>query len=672
MKKRLFLLVVAIISICQVALAGSTEYYYATVSVTDNTSSGSSAYGKVYVYSSSYNDGQHVQDLRIGVQSGNVTVNIGADANDGYKFNHWEFSSTNKGTFGDENLAETTVTVTPAKNSGEDNSIQYTVKAYFDVLPKYYISISAKVGEDGGGSVSTNRIELPTFLYGENADSESASTSVTFKATPNVGYVFDKWVDAGGTTVSEAAEFKKTLEASSKDQNKPTTFAYTAKFKKLPTFPIQISASAGTGGSVSTTPASGQLPTVLYGENADSKSASTKVTFTATPNTGYAFVKWVDAGGKTVSTDAVYNATLTATDQNNTTTFAYTAVFGELPKFYYVFDFEIDTEYADGSDGTALSGKVTYPSDTQWIYGTTPDATEATVTENELSLLADPFERFTFTKWTNAAGQQVSTQTSYTPNDFKISSKDENNPTKVVFTAHFKEYPNFFIKLSLTVKEYLAKTNDYNTGQSKGNAASWDVTLTDEGYLMIPATTADQKSASKTIKLSALEANGFGLRGWSTSLVSATNIETGPYESIAREYTKTLNTSFTSRTAADSSPINIYAYYQEFPIFYFKPLTEVLPMENGVTDPGTASVEPSGILESYPASLYTTEGTASVTFRATANIGYKFGGWYKIQGTDTTLVSTYNPYTAKIKSTSKKETEPTETKLYAQFLTSMY
>lgn len=68
-----------------------------------------------------------------------------------------------------------------------------------------------------------------------------------------------------------------------------------------------VSATAGTGGSVSITNASGA--TVKSGTEVE---ANTSLTFTATPSEGYEFVNWTDASNKIVSANATYTTTVTA------------------------------------------------------------------------------------------------------------------------------------------------------------------------------------------------------------------------------------------------------------------------------------------------------------------------------------------------------------------------
>lgn len=69
----------------------------------------------------------------------------------------------------------------------------------------------------------------------------------------------------------------------------------------------KVSATAGTGGSVSI--ANGSGTTVNSGSEVEE---NTSLTFTATPNDGYEFVNWTDASNNSVSTDATYTTTVTA------------------------------------------------------------------------------------------------------------------------------------------------------------------------------------------------------------------------------------------------------------------------------------------------------------------------------------------------------------------------
>lgn len=69
----------------------------------------------------------------------------------------------------------------------------------------------------------------------------------------------------------------------------------------------KVSATAGTGGSVTIANASGATVT------SDTEvEANTSLTFTATPSDGYVFVNWTDASNKAVSTNVTYTTTVSA------------------------------------------------------------------------------------------------------------------------------------------------------------------------------------------------------------------------------------------------------------------------------------------------------------------------------------------------------------------------
>lgn len=164
---------------------------------------------------------------------------------------------------------------------------------------------AVKILATGGGSVGTT-YNIDTAV--SPADSGTVSgggaiaegSSVTLTATPNAGYTFTKW-QKDGVDIAGATSATYTI-ASVAAADEAT---YTAVFTALPTYTVSFS---GTNGTVTAT---------LDG-NAISSGASVyqggSVTFTATPNTGYAFAQWSDNSTENPHTVTVNAATsMTAT-----------------------------------------------------------------------------------------------------------------------------------------------------------------------------------------------------------------------------------------------------------------------------------------------------------------------------------------------------------------------
>lgn len=122
----------------------------------------------------------------------------------------------------------------------------------------------------------------------------------------------------------------------------------------------KVSATAGTGGSVTIANASGA--TVTSGSEVE---ANTSLTFTATPSDGYVFVNWTDASNTAVgSTEATYTTTvsaeisLTANFEANTTV---DPTEGEV-----IYNFTTSTSVGtttDGTNCTSTNGIIKFGSD---------------------------------------------------------------------------------------------------------------------------------------------------------------------------------------------------------------------------------------------------------------------------------------------------------------------
>lgn len=117
-----------------------------------------------------------------------------------------------------------------------------------------------------------------------------------------------------------------------------------------------VSATAGEGGSVSITNATGT--TVTSGTEVE---ANTSLTFTATPSEGYEFVNWTDASNKAVSTNATYTATVSAEISLTANFKAKTTVDPTESGVIYDFKGSIGTT-TDGTSCTTANNVITFSS----------------------------------------------------------------------------------------------------------------------------------------------------------------------------------------------------------------------------------------------------------------------------------------------------------------------
>ena len=117
-----------------------------------------------------------------------------------------------------------------------------------------------------------------------------------------------------------------------------------------------VSATAGEGGSVSITNATGT--TVTSGTEVE---ANTSLTFTATPSEGYEFVNWTDASNTAVSTEATYTTTVSAAISLRANFKAKTTVDPTENGVIYDFTGSIGTT-TDGTNCTTANNVITFSS----------------------------------------------------------------------------------------------------------------------------------------------------------------------------------------------------------------------------------------------------------------------------------------------------------------------
>ncbi len=248
---------------------------------------------------------------------------VTASANNGYTFVNWTENGQQVST-----NANYTFNVTGNR----------TLVANF-TQQTYSINVSANPtaggGVTGGGS---------NFHYGDNC---------TVTATPNNGYTFTKWTE-NGQQVSTNASYSFSVTG-----NRTLVANFTQQ-----QYTITATASPTNGGSVS------GGGTFTYGQSC---------TLTATPATGYNFVRWTK-NGQQVSTNANYTFTVTASAT-------------------YVAQFQAQSFTIRVSPNPSNAGMVTGG-------GTYDYGASCTVT-------ARPIQRYDFVNWTEN-GVEVSTESNYT------------------------------------------------------------------------------------------------------------------------------------------------------------------------------------------------------------------------------------------------------------------
>lgn len=667
----------SIIMCCVVGKALANNY---NASMTANISSSSpTGAGTVYV-----NNKTGKQTESTTTQGGSVSFTLKATANTGYEFINW--SDTDGGTSTSTDNPWKTNVYASNTDGGTNDYVRYAV---FKALDKYYFKVSAIPSTGGTASAVLTGMDNGNntdagWKYGQHWDSTSATASATFTATPAEHYGFLGWsTTEGGTTyVNTNATYDKIdVTSSSKNESSPTQTTLYANFKQYPKFYFNITAQTDGNGTVTTSPS--PLPTEVESRNVNSTSESVNVTFIANPKTGYGLVNWTDADGTVLGTDVTLTKPFTSdkTDPNNPAAYTVKANFSALTKFYYKVLTNVSTNYADGSEdeskhvvGGSVSGAASGS-----VFGAKPSSTDATAS---VTLTATANKGYAFKGWyttADATGTALSTNATYTYS-FTTSKKTADDPEIKTLYACFEEFPIFYAKVNIVCKEW-KYDNGGTTGsfvsESQGCVVKSSPAIK-EGLVALHATSMTQASAETTIELTALPSEAFGFRGWGkpgVGVIAATAID-----DLANSYSSTrrndnYNVTATAKTRAEAqsqTALTIYAYFKELPLLYFQGKAEVLPCDGTDLPQDKATPNPAGVITRHATSFTELKGTTSVQYTAADIPNYKFGGWYKknTDGTYTQL-STYNPYSAQIESTSADPSNPTVTTIYAKYLTSM-
>ncbi len=440
------------IAICffhfQFLLAGNTSY-----SITVNVSHTPSGSGKVYVAQNNNVPAQNqYKDSNSSTASGKTKTAISIDfylfakPEKGYEFAGWN-QNANSETYESTTAEGFKVNIYGSNPSQANQTKNYV--AHFKRLPPFYFSATAAVSTAGGGTASVS----PTGTisdYGDDATSTSATTTVTFTATPSAGYYFSHWSNTnGGTSVSEANPYEATITSTSKDSGNPTNTTLYAVFKPLPVFYFAAEALVSTnstgGGTASVSPTTANV----VGDNKNSTSAKTNVTYTATPATGWRFVGWSTTNNATTfeSTSASYSKSITSTSTTSgspTKTTLY-ANFEKAPTFYLQAVAEADPHV--GGTVTAKIDNNTAQSSTDGVAtaNASKDGDFNTHYKNQtfnITYTAVPAANYSFEYWHDGSGNKIDgAGATYTLSNVAATSKDESNPTVKKLYAKFSAIP---------------------------------------------------------------------------------------------------------------------------------------------------------------------------------------------------------------------------------------
>ena len=502
------------------------------------------------------------------------SVTLKATPNTGYKFVRWTEGGSQVST-----SASYTFTVDKAR----------TLVAVFEKLT---YNITASASPAAGGTVTGGG----TKEHGE---------SVTVKATPNTGYKFVRWTE-GGSQVSANATYTFTA-----DKNRTLV----AVFEKL-TYSITASASPAAGGTVT---------------GGGTKEHGASVTLTATPKTGYKFVRWTE-GGSQVSTNASYTFTVSGAR-------SLTAVFEKLT-------YTIAVSASPAAGGTVTGG------------GTKEHGESVTVK-------ATPNTGYKFVRWTEG-GSQVSTNATYTftadKNRTLVAVFEEEGTPDVAVTGVSLSPTTKAMKVGekFTLVPQISPSNATNqnvtwisSDATVATVSNGEVTAEGVGTATITVTTVDgNKTATCEVTVSAAAATTYAL-----TIVSPTNgtltaspngninegtevtLTATPASGYKLKALKAYKTGETSTVVAISEnkfnmpgyPVTVEAEFEEeasSETYYL--LTVVSPTN------GTLTASPSG---------YISEGT-EVTLTATPASGYKLKALkaYKTGEPSTTVAITGNKF----------------------------
>ena len=306
-------------------------------------------------------------------------------------------SATNSRSAGSNTIQTSTTTVTTANtdngstdnNGGSENGttsgniFSYTIKATENTAQTPYpaeggtVTLGAAKVEANGfksdGDLGTTKYISVSLTNNKLQEGDVIKISASSSKAGKGGLVAYTGTTTGSSSVSlgnmtqKDEDISYTVTASDILNGLSTFYIYrktneSTYIKSITiTRPVKkytVSATAGEGGSVSITNATGT--TVTSGTEVE---ANTSLTFTATPNDGYEFVNWTDASNNSVSTEATYTTTVSAAislTANFKTKTTVDPTVGEV-----IYNFTTSTSVGTTTDGTSCTstnGVITFSS----------------------------------------------------------------------------------------------------------------------------------------------------------------------------------------------------------------------------------------------------------------------------------------------------------------------
>ncbi len=410
--------------------------------------------------------------------------------------------------------------------------------------------------------------------------------------------------------------------------------------------------SKNTGeGTVYVTNSSSSTSGDTFITNSRTNDASVQFYLFAKANTGSEFLGWSNnsAGDENniieKSNTSPWNISVTSSSESlNNPTDGGTryAVFKALDKYY----FKVSAIPSTGGTASAVLTGMDNGNNTDagWKYGDHWNSTSATASA---TFTATPAEHYGFLGWSTTEGgtTYVSTNATYNKTDVTSSSKNESSPTQTTLYANFKQYPKFYFKI---------------TAQTDGNGTvtTSPSTLPTE----VESKNVNSTSESVSVTFTASPKTNFGFVNWTDAggTVLGTDV--------------TLTKSFTSDKTDPNNPAayTVKANFSALPKFYYKVLTNVSTnYADGSEDEskhvvgGSVSGAASGSV--FGAKPSSTDATAKVTLKATANKGYAFKGWYTTADATGTALSTSTTYEYSFKTGKTTASDPETKTLYACF-----